>query len=218
MPEGTQSEENNTEPTTRGITPDTSLDTSHITGTRKLRDLRDQLEELELYNWDMLEYTGERQNQLQQQNKLLYDYTEQDDSEGSNKDSTDNEMVKRKDYTGVKDHLDDTQLKPILIPISVDVYEFKKTLANALAEVVSIKYLQGSGYAFLLESEEQYNARDASAQYPTAPIEPQELDSSIELTSDMYKLWKRRHALYVEWNKYDREALLITDKNIKFLS
>eukprot|EP00536_Pseudo-nitzschia_multiseries_P019157 jgi/Psemu1/59253/gm1.59253_g len=59
----TQSEESNTEPATRGITPDTSLDTSHITGTHELRELRDQLEELELYNRDILEYTGERQDQ-----------------------------------------------------------------------------------------------------------------------------------------------------------
>eukprot|EP00536_Pseudo-nitzschia_multiseries_P010364 jgi/Psemu1/25699/gm1.25699_g len=58
MPAGTQSEENNTEPATRGITPDTSLDTSHVTGTRKLRELRDQLEELELYNRDILDYNN----------------------------------------------------------------------------------------------------------------------------------------------------------------
>eukprot|EP00536_Pseudo-nitzschia_multiseries_P006868 jgi/Psemu1/16321/gm1.16321_g len=45
-----------------------------------------------------------------------------------------------------------------------------------------------------------------------APREPQELDSTIELTSDAYKLWKWSRALHVEWNKYDREALLITDK------
>eukprot|EP00536_Pseudo-nitzschia_multiseries_P017833 jgi/Psemu1/52785/gm1.52785_g len=139
----------------------------------------------------ILEYTGERQEQLQQQNRLLYDYTEPVDS--SNEDSTDDdEMVKKKDYTGVKDHLDETQMKPISVPTSVDVYEFKKTLANALAEVVSIKYIQGSGYAFLLESEGQYKARDASAQYPTAPTEPRELDCC-----------DRAHL---------RHALLITDK------
>eukprot|EP00536_Pseudo-nitzschia_multiseries_P015230 jgi/Psemu1/41714/gm1.41714_g len=192
--DGTQSEENNTEPAIREITPDTSLDTSHVTGTRELRELRDQLEELELYNPDILEYTGERQDQLQQQNRLLYDYTKPADS--SDDDSTDDdEMVKKKDYTGVKDHLDETQMKPISVPTSMDVYEFKKTLANALAEVVSIKYIQGSGYAFLVESEGQYKARDASAQYPTAPTEPRELDSTIELTSDTYKLWKRKRAL-----------------------
>eukprot|EP00536_Pseudo-nitzschia_multiseries_P005846 jgi/Psemu1/13745/gm1.13745_g len=121
-------------------------------------------------------------------------------------------MTKKKDYTVLKDHLDEIQLKPISVPTSVDVYEFKKTLTNALAGVASIKYIQGGGYAFLLETEAQYRARDQNSLYPTAPGEPRELDSWIKLTSDTYKLWKRSRALYVEWNKYDREALLITDK------
>eukprot|EP00536_Pseudo-nitzschia_multiseries_P016831 jgi/Psemu1/47993/gm1.47993_g len=121
-------------------------------------------------------------------------------------------MSKKKDYATLKDHLDDTQVKRVAVPSSIEVYEFKKALANALAEVPSIKYIQGGGYAFLLETEAQYHSRDPQAPFPKAPREPQELDSTIELTSDAYKLWKRSRALYVEWNKYDREALLITDR------
>eukprot|EP00536_Pseudo-nitzschia_multiseries_P014588 jgi/Psemu1/39306/gm1.39306_g len=122
-------------------------------------------------------------------------------------------MSKKKDHhASLKDHLDEAQTKPIGIPTSIEVYEFKKALANALAEVPSIKYIQGGGYTFLLETEAQYHARDPHAPFPEAPQEPQELDSTVELTSDTYKLWKRSRALYVEWNKYDREALLLTDK------
>eukprot|EP00536_Pseudo-nitzschia_multiseries_P018761 jgi/Psemu1/57217/gm1.57217_g len=181
-------------PTTRGVTPDTSIDNSRNIGSTAIRDLRDQLVELEHYHRDILEYTKEQNTQLQTQNRLLYDYTE--DSEDS---ATDTEMSKKKDHhASLKDHLDEAQAKP--------------ALANALAEVPSIKYIQGGGYAFLLETEEQYHSRDPQAPFPEAPQEPQELDSAIELTSDAYKLWKRNRALYVEWNKDDREALLITDR------
>eukprot|EP00536_Pseudo-nitzschia_multiseries_P016827 jgi/Psemu1/47967/gm1.47967_g len=197
----------NHSPTTRGVTPDTSINNSRNVGSTAIRDLRDQLVELEQYNRDILEYTEEQNTKLQTQNRLLYDYTE--DSEDSD---TDNEMSKKKDYATLKDHLDETQAKPVAVPSSIDVYEFKKALANALAEVPSIKYIQGGGYAFLLETEAQYHSRDPHAPFPKAPREPQELDSTIELTSDAYKLWKRSRALYVEWNKYDREALLITDR------
>eukprot|EP00536_Pseudo-nitzschia_multiseries_P017890 jgi/Psemu1/53038/gm1.53038_g len=194
MPEGTQTEGNHS-PTTRGVTPDTSIDTSRTIGSTAIQNLRDQLEELELYNRDILEYTGEQNTQLQTQNRLLYDYTE--DSEDSD---TDDEMTKKKDYATLKDHLDETQVKPVAVPTSIDVYKLKKALANVLAEVSSIKYIQGGGYAFLLETETQYHTRDPHAPFPEAPKEPQELDSAIELTSDAYKLWKRRRALYVEWN------------------
>eukprot|EP00536_Pseudo-nitzschia_multiseries_P003829 jgi/Psemu1/8629/gm1.8629_g len=183
MPVGTQTEGTHS-PTTRGVTPDTSIDTSRITDTNAIRTLRDQLEELELYNRDILD----------------------EDSD------SDDEMTKKKDYTSLEDHLDEAPLKPITEPTSIDIYEFKKTLANALAEVTSIKYIQGGGYAFLLETEAQYQTRDPNTEYPTAPSEPHELDGDTELTSDAYKLWKRRRALYVEWNKYDREALLIVDR------
>eukprot|EP00536_Pseudo-nitzschia_multiseries_P010137 jgi/Psemu1/25118/gm1.25118_g len=207
MPEGTQTEGNHS-PTAQGVTPDTSIDTSRtILGSTTICNLRDQLEELELYNRDILEYTEEQNTQLQTQNRLLYDYTE--DSEDSD---TDDKMPKKKDYPTLKDHLDETLVKPVAVPSSIDVYEFKKALANALAKVPSIKYIQGGGYAFLLETEAQYRARDPHVPFPKAPREPQELDSTIELTSDTYKLWKRSRALYVEWNKYDREALLITDR------
>eukprot|EP00536_Pseudo-nitzschia_multiseries_P014584 jgi/Psemu1/39277/gm1.39277_g len=187
MPEGTQTEGNHS-PTTRGVTPDTSIDNSRTIGSTAIRNLRDQLEELELYNRDILENTEEQSTQLQTQNRLLYDYTE--DSEDSD---TDDEMTKKKDYVTLKDHLDETQVKPVDVPSSID-------------------YIQGGGYAFLLETEAQYYLRDPHAPFPKAPREPQELDSTIELTSDAYKLWKRSRALYVEWNKYKREALLITDK------
>eukprot|EP00536_Pseudo-nitzschia_multiseries_P010819 jgi/Psemu1/27110/gm1.27110_g len=100
MPEGTQTE-GIPGPTTRGVTPDTSIDDSRNVGSTRIRDLRDQLVELEHYNRDILEYTEEQNTQLQTQNRLLYDYTE-----GSEDSDTDNEMVKKKDYTGVKDHLD----------------------------------------------------------------------------------------------------------------
>eukprot|EP00536_Pseudo-nitzschia_multiseries_P018994 jgi/Psemu1/58381/gm1.58381_g len=177
MPEGTQTEGNHS-PTTRGVTPDTSIGTSRtILGSTAIRNLRDQLEELKLYNRDILE--------------LLYDYTE--DSEDSD---TGDEMSKKKDYTTLKDHLDETLVKPVAVPSSIDVYEFKKALANALAKVPSIKYIQGGGYAFLLETEAQYHSWDPHAPFPKAPCEPQELDSTIELTSDAYKLWKRSRALY----------------------
>eukprot|EP00536_Pseudo-nitzschia_multiseries_P010362 jgi/Psemu1/25684/gm1.25684_g len=207
MPEGTRTEGIHS-PTTRGVTPDTSINNSRNIDSTAIRDLKDQLEELEQYNRDILEYTEEQNTQLQTQNRLLYDYTE--DSEDSD---TDDEMTKKKDYATLKDHfLDETQIKPVAVPTSIDVYEFKKALANALAEVPSIKYIQGGGYAFLLETEAQYHTRDPQAPFPKTPREPQELDSTIELTSDTYKLWKRSRALYVEWNKYDREALLITDR------
>eukprot|EP00536_Pseudo-nitzschia_multiseries_P009006 jgi/Psemu1/22126/gm1.22126_g len=207
MPEGTQTKGIHS-PTTRGATPDTSIDNSRNIGSTTIRDLRDQLEELEQYNRDILEYTEEQNTQLQTQNRLLYDYTE--DSEESD---TEDETTKKKDYATLKDHfLDETQIKPVTVPTSIDVYEFKKALANALAKVPSIKYIQGGGYAFLLETEAQYLTRDPQAPFPTAPREPQELDSTIKLTSDTYKLWKWSRALYVEWNKYDREALLITDR------
>eukprot|EP00536_Pseudo-nitzschia_multiseries_P018879 jgi/Psemu1/57773/gm1.57773_g len=213
MPEGTQTE-GIPSPTTRGVTLDTSIDTSRNVintsrnvGPTSIRELRDQLVELEHYNQDILEYAEEQNTQLQAQNRLLYDYTE--DSEDSD---TDAEMSKKKDHALLKDHLDETQAKPVAVPTSIEVYEFKKALANALAEVPSIKYIQGGGYAFLLETEAQYHSRDPHAPFPEAPQEPQELDSTIELTSDAYKLWKRSRALYVEWNKYDREALLLTDK------
>eukprot|EP00536_Pseudo-nitzschia_multiseries_P013056 jgi/Psemu1/33974/gm1.33974_g len=185
MPEGTQTE-GIPSPTTRGVTPDTSIDNSRNVGSTAIRDLRDQLVELEHYHRDILEYTEEQNTQLQTQNRLLYDYTE--DSEDSD---TDNEMSKKKDHhASLKDHLDEAQTKPVAVPSSIEVYEFKKTLANALAE--------------------KHNTTQAP--FPEAPQEPQELDSTIELTSDAYKLWKRSRALYVEWNKYDREALLITDR------
>eukprot|EP00536_Pseudo-nitzschia_multiseries_P007154 jgi/Psemu1/17195/gm1.17195_g len=171
-------------PTTRGVTPDTSIDNSRNIGSTAICELRDQLEELELYNRDILD----------------------EDSD------TDDEMSKKKDNATLKDHLDETQVKPVSVPSSIEVYEFKKALANALAKVPSIKYIQGGGYAFLLETEAQYHSRDPQASFPKVPRESQELDSTIELTSDAYKLWKRSRALYVEWNKYDREALLITDK------
>eukprot|EP00536_Pseudo-nitzschia_multiseries_P001323 jgi/Psemu1/3059/gm1.3059_g len=191
MPEGTQTE-GIPSPTTRGVTPDTSIDNSRNIGSTAIRDLRDQLEELEQYNRDILEYTEEQNTQLKTQNRLLYDYTE--DSEDSD---TDDEMTKKKDYATLKDHfLDETQMKPVAVPSSIDVYEFKKALANALADVPSIKYIQGGGYAFLLETEAQYHTRDPQAPFPKAPREPQELDSTIKLTSDAYKL----------------EALLITDR------
>eukprot|EP00536_Pseudo-nitzschia_multiseries_P016724 jgi/Psemu1/47478/gm1.47478_g len=172
MPEGTQTEGNHS-PTTRGVTPDTSIDTSRTIGSTAIRNLRDQLEELKLYNRDILEYTEEQNTQLQTQNRLLYDYTK--DSEDSD---TDDKMSKKKDYATLKDHLDETLVKPVAVPSSIDVYKFKKALANALAEVPSIK--------------------DPHAPFPKAPREPQELDSTIELTSDAYKL----------------EALLITDRKI----
>eukprot|EP00536_Pseudo-nitzschia_multiseries_P016932 jgi/Psemu1/48510/gm1.48510_g len=207
MPEGTQTE-GIPSPTTRGVTPDTSIDNSRNIGSTAIRDLRDQLVELEHYHRDILKYTEEQNTQLQTQNRLLYDYTE--DSEDSD---TDNEMSKKKDHhASLKDHLDEAQTKPIEVPTSIEVYEFKKALANALAEVPSIKYIQGGGYAFLLETEAQYHSRDPHAPFPEAPQEPQELDSTVELTSDTYKLWKQSRALYIEWTKYDREALLLTDK------
>eukprot|EP00536_Pseudo-nitzschia_multiseries_P019507 jgi/Psemu1/61077/gm1.61077_g len=191
MPEGTQTE-GIPSPTTRGVTPDTSIDNSRNIGSTAIRDLRDQLVELEHYHRDILEYTEEQNTQLQTQNRLLYDYTE--DSEDSDNDD---EMSKKKDHhASLKDHLDEAQTKPIGIPTSIEVYEFKKALANALAEVPSIKYIQGGGYAFLLETEAQYHARDPHAPFPEAPQEPQELDSTVELTSDTYKLWKRSRALY----------------------
>eukprot|EP00536_Pseudo-nitzschia_multiseries_P019509 jgi/Psemu1/61091/gm1.61091_g len=92
MPEGTQTE-GIPNPTTRGVTPDTSIDTSRDIGPTSIRELRDQLVELEHYNRDILEYTEEQNTQLQTQNRLLYDYTE--DSEDSD---TDDEMSKKKDH------------------------------------------------------------------------------------------------------------------------
>eukprot|EP00536_Pseudo-nitzschia_multiseries_P012627 jgi/Psemu1/32682/gm1.32682_g len=182
MPEGTQTE-GIPGPTTRGVTPDTSIDNSRNVGSTAIRDLRDQLVELEHYHRDILEYTEEQNTQLQTQNRLLYDYTE--DSEDSD---TDDEMSKKKDHhASLKDHLNEAQTKPVAVPSSIEVYEFKKALANALAK-----------------TEAQYHARDPQAPFPEAPQAPQELDSTIELTSDAYKLWKRSRALYVEWNKQRR--------------
>eukprot|EP00536_Pseudo-nitzschia_multiseries_P012575 jgi/Psemu1/32546/gm1.32546_g len=137
MPEGAQTK-GIPSPTTRGVTPDTSIDTSRNVGPTSIRELRDQLVELKYYNQDILEYTEEQNTQLQAQNRLLHDYTE--DSEDSD---TDNEMSKKKDHASLKDHLDKTQAKPVAVPTSIEVYEFKKALTNALAEVLSIKYIQG---------------------------------------------------------------------------
>eukprot|EP00536_Pseudo-nitzschia_multiseries_P015490 jgi/Psemu1/42781/gm1.42781_g len=183
MPVGTQTKGTHS-PTTRGVTPDTSINTSRITDTNAIRTLRDQLEELELG-------------------------TEHPVTGTKSVARPDDEMTKKKDYTSLKDHLDEAPLKPITEPTSIDIYEFKKTLVNALAEVTSIKYIQGGGYAFLLETEAQYQTHDPNTEYPMAPSEPHKLDGDTELTSDAYKLWKHRRALYLEWNKYDREALLI---------
>eukprot|EP00536_Pseudo-nitzschia_multiseries_P005790 jgi/Psemu1/13578/gm1.13578_g len=176
-----------------------------------IRYLREQLEDLEEYNRDILEYTDEQNTQLQAQNRLLLEYAEDSDSDS---DNSDNEMTKKKDDTVLQDHMDEAQMKPIAIPTSVDVYEFKKALTNALAEVTSTKYIQGGGCTFLLETKAQYQIRERNpdAVYPTALIEPSKLYSAVKLTSDAYKLWKRHRTLYVEWNKYNHEALLLTDK------
>eukprot|EP00536_Pseudo-nitzschia_multiseries_P014225 jgi/Psemu1/37964/gm1.37964_g len=197
--------EKNSPPAHRGVTPDTSIDTEH-----EIRYLRGRLDDLTEDNYDLREYTLNQTSQLQTQNQLLREYAEDSDSE----DSEDTMSKKRGDYDALKDLMEPTQLKPIQIPTSIDVYEFKKALTNALAEVTSTKYIQGGGYAFLLETEAQYRTRERNpnAVYPTAPTEPTELDSTVELTSDTYKLWKQRRALFVEWNKYNREALLLTDK------
>lgn len=136
-------------------------------------------------------------------------------AEDSNRNNSDDEMIRKKDYAILKDqHMDDTQMKLIPIPTSIDVYELKKTLTNVLAKVTSSKYIQGGGYAFLSETEAQYwiRERNPDSAYPIALVEPRELDSSVKLTSDAYKLWKRNRTLYVESNKYNREALLLTDK------
>eukprot|EP00536_Pseudo-nitzschia_multiseries_P019261 jgi/Psemu1/59745/gm1.59745_g len=110
MPEGTQTE-GIPSPTTRGVTPDTSIDNSRNIGSTAIRDLRDQLVELEHYHRDILEYTEEQNTQLQTQNRLLYDYTE--DSEDSD---TDDEMSKKKDHhASLNDHLDEAQTKPIAV-------------------------------------------------------------------------------------------------------
>eukprot|EP00536_Pseudo-nitzschia_multiseries_P019616 jgi/Psemu1/61862/gm1.61862_g len=84
MPEGTQTE-GIPSPTTRGVTPDTSIDTSRNVGPTSIRELRDQLVELEHFNRDILEYTEEQNTQLQAQNRLLCDYTE-DSEEDSDTD------------------------------------------------------------------------------------------------------------------------------------
>eukprot|EP00536_Pseudo-nitzschia_multiseries_P009364 jgi/Psemu1/22992/gm1.22992_g len=198
----------------RGVSPDITIDTkaptmSRGTGKQEIRYLREQLEDLAEDNRDLLEFAGDQNNQLQTQNRLLLEYVED-----SNSDDSDDEMTRKKDYAVLKDHMDDTQMKLIMIPTSIDVYKFKKTLTNALAEVASTKCIQGGGYAFLLETEAQSRTRERNpdAVYLAAPIEPLELDSSVELTSDTYKLWKRNQALYLEWNKYNWEALLLTDK------
>lgn len=65
-----------------------------------------------------------------------------------------------------------------------------------------------------METEAQYRAREKNpvVVYLTTLVEPPELDNLVDLSSDTYKMWKRNQALYVEWKKYNREALLLTNK------
>eukprot|EP00536_Pseudo-nitzschia_multiseries_P011918 jgi/Psemu1/30501/gm1.30501_g len=204
MPEGTWTEESE-QAICRRVTPDTGLDTTTITeGEREIQQFQKQLNEL------TKEVLGIVSAEISQQHRrLLLEYTEDSD------DDSDGEMSKKKDLGVLKDHLEESQMKPIMILTSIDVYhEFTKTLTNALAEVSSTKYIQGGGYVFLLETVAQYWIRDQDQEaiYPVTLSKPPEISGMVELTSDTYQAWKRNRVMYMEWNKYNCEALILTDK------